>query len=450
MPGERSDHAIEQTPRRPRHHDLRRHHRGADQRDRRADAGTAARRRAPADRAGRLMPGPLEGLKVVQVASLAPAPFGCMVLADLGAEVIRVERSGGGDALAVPSGYLDRGQRSIAVDLKSPEGAEVLLALVEDADVLVEGFRPGVMERLGVGPDECLRRNPGLVYARLTGYGQDGPMAAAAGHDINYIAMSGALEPVGRAGERPYAPLNTVADFAGGGFLLVIGVLAALQERQRSQEGQVVDVSMVDGSALLTTFLHGMESAGLWTHERGTNFFDGGAAFYDTYACADARYVAVGAVEPQFYALLLDRLGLADADLPHPFDTDRAEEPACRARGALPGADPGGVDGGLRRRRRLRDAGALAVGGARAPAPPRASYLRGGRGPGPARPGPSVQPDSRRRALARSGQGSAPTPTTCSPGSAATPPPSPTCGPAASSGEPHDDVLVLGPGSGGR
>lgn len=272
------------------------------------------------------MPGPLEGLKVVQVASLAPAPFGCMVLADLGAEVIRVERSGGGDALAVPSGYLDRGQRSIAVDLKTQEGAEVLLALIEDADVLVEGFRPGVMERLGVGPDECLHRNPKLVYARLTGYGQDGPMAAAAGHDINYIAMSGALEPVGRAGERPYAPLNTVADFAGGGFLLVIGVLAALQERHWSHQGQVVDVSMVDGSALLTTFLHGMESAGLWTHERGTNFFDGGAAFYDTYACADARYVAVGAVEPQFYALLLDRLGLAGADLPHPFDTDRAEE----------------------------------------------------------------------------------------------------------------------------
>ncbi len=272
------------------------------------------------------MPGPLEGIKVVQVASLAPAPFGCMVLADLGAEVVRVERSGGGDALAVPSGYLDRGQRSIAIDLKSPEGVEVLLALVEDADVLVEGFRPGVMERLGVGPEECRHRNPRLVYARLTGYGQDGPMAAAAGHDINYIAMSGALEPVGRAGERPYAPLNTVADFAGGGFLLVIGVLAALQERHWSHQGQVVDVSMVDGSALLTTFLHGMESAGLWTHERGTNFFDGGAAFYDTYACADGRYVAVGAVEPQFYALLLDRLGLADADLPHPFDTDRAEE----------------------------------------------------------------------------------------------------------------------------
>lgn len=270
--------------------------------------------------------GPLAGLRVVQIASLAPAPFGCMVLADLGAEVIRVERAGGGDALAVPSGYFDRGQRSIAVDLKSPEGIEVVLALLDDADILVEGFRPGVMERLGLGPDACWQRNRGLVYGRLTGFGQDGPLAAAAGHDINYISLAGALEPIGRAGERPYAPLNIVADFAGGGFLLVIGLLAALRERELSGQGQVVDAAMVDGAALLTTFFHGMANAGLWTRERGTNFFDGGAAFYDTYACADGGYMAVGAVEPQFYAQLLEKLGLAGEELPHPFDTDRAEE----------------------------------------------------------------------------------------------------------------------------
>ncbi|GAB4003191.1 CaiB/BaiF CoA transferase family protein [Nocardioides ultimimeridianus] len=272
------------------------------------------------------MPGPLEGLKVVQVASMAPAPFACMVLADLGADVLRVERSGGGDALSVPSGYLDRGQRSMALDLKTQEGAEVLLALLDDADVLVEGFRPGVMERLGLGPEECLRRNPELVYGRLTGFGQEGPLASAAGHDIDYIALAGALEPMGRAGERPYAPLNLVADFAGGGFLLVIGILAALHERRWSGQGQVVDAAMVDGAALLTTFVHGMEAAGLWSHERGTNFLDGGAAFYDTYACADGRYVAVGAVEPQFYSQLLAGLGLKESDLPHPFDTDRADE----------------------------------------------------------------------------------------------------------------------------
>ncbi|MCL2541432.1 MAG: CoA transferase [Nocardioidaceae bacterium] len=272
------------------------------------------------------MAGPLGGLKVVQLASLAPAPFGCMVLADLGAEVIRVERAGGGDALSVPSGYFDRGQRSIAVDLRSPEGVQVVLDLIRDADVLVEGFRPGVTERLGIGPEDCWKVNRGLVYGRLTGFGQDGPLASAAGHDINYIAVSGALEPIGRAGERPYAPLNIVADFAGGGFLLAIGVLAALRERDVSGEGQVVDAAMVDGSALLTTFFHGMASAGLWTDQRGTNFFDGGAAFYDTYECSDGGFMAVGAVEPQFYALLLDKLGLTGAALPHPFDTDRADE----------------------------------------------------------------------------------------------------------------------------
>ncbi|KRA38799.1 MULTISPECIES: CaiB/BaiF CoA transferase family protein [unclassified Nocardioides] len=268
--------------------------------------------------------GPLAGLKVVELTSLAPAPFACMVLADLGAEVIRVDRAGGGDALAVPSGYFDRGQKSIAVDLKDPRGVDIVRDLIADADVLVEGFRPGVAERLGVGPEDCRAWNPGLVYGRLTGYGQHGPMAQAAGHDINYIALAGALEPIGRVGERPLPSLNLVADFAGGGFLLVIGVLAALREREFSGKGQVVDASMVEGAALLTTFVHAMASTGLWMPERGTNFLDSGAAFYDTYVCSDGKYVAVGALEPQFYAELLAGLGLSDEDLPSPFDLDQA------------------------------------------------------------------------------------------------------------------------------
>jgi alpha-methylacyl-CoA racemase len=269
--------------------------------------------------------GPLAGLKVVQLASLAPAPFGCMVLADLGAEVIRVERSGSGDALAVPSGYFDRGQKSIAVNLKSAEGVQVIKDLVADADVFVEGYRPGVAERLGVGPEDLWEINPRLIYGRLTGFGQDGPLASAAGHDINYISLAGALEPIGRAGERPYAPLNIVADFAGGGFLLVIGILAALRERETSGRGQVVDAAMVDGAALLTTFFHAMHASGLWMEERGTNLLDGGGAFYDTYECADGLYMAIGALEPQFYALLLDKLGLAEAELPHPWDVTQAD-----------------------------------------------------------------------------------------------------------------------------
>lgn len=272
--------------------------------------------------------GPLNGIRVIEIASLAPAPFACMVLADLGADVIRVERSGsgGGGALAVPSGVLDRGQRSVAVNLKDPAGVEAVLRLVETADVLVEGFRPGVAERLGVGPTECAERNPGLVYGRMTGYGQDGPLAHAAGHDINYIALAGALEPIGRSGERPIPPLNLLGDFAGGGFLLVIGILAALQERQASGKGQVVDAAMVDGAALLTSFVHALHASGLWMEDRGTNVLDGGAAFYDTYECADGRYVAVGCVEPQFYAVLLERLGLSENDLPQQYDLDAAAE----------------------------------------------------------------------------------------------------------------------------
>jgi len=222
-------------------------------------------------------------------------------------------------------------------NLKDPAGVEAVLRLVETADVLVEGFRPGVTERLGLGPEECLARNPRLVYGRMTGWGQDGPLAQAAGHDINYIAVAGALEPIGRPGERPIPPLNLLGDFGGGGFLLVIGILAALQERNTSGHGQVVDAAMVDGSALLTAFIHGMHSGGLWNDERGTNLFDGTAAFYDTYECADGQYVAVGCVEPQFYAELIDRLGLTGEDLPMQYDLDAADELKSRLGGVFKG-----------------------------------------------------------------------------------------------------------------
>jgi alpha-methylacyl-CoA racemase len=257
--------------------------------------------------------GPLDGVRVIEIASLAPAPFGCMILSDLGADVLRVERPEGcGPAASAPVDPLVRGRRSIGLNLKDPAGIELLLRLAEDADVLVEGFRPGVTERLGFGPGDCAARNPRLVYARMTGWGQDGPLAAAAGHDIDYIGVSGALEPIGRAGQPPVPPLNLVADFGGGGMLLAIGVLAALLERERSGLGQVIDAAMVDGSALLTSFLYGLRAAGAWQDERGTNLLDGGAPFYDTYETADGRYVAVGALEPKFYAALLAGLGLGE------------------------------------------------------------------------------------------------------------------------------------------
>jgi alpha-methylacyl-CoA racemase len=275
--------------------------------------------------------GPLDGVRVIEIASLAPAPFGCMILSDLGADVLRVERAErcGPDA-RVPSDPLVRGRRSIGLNLKDPAAIELLLRLVADADVLVEGFRPGVAERLGFGPDVCAQRNPRLIFARMTGWGQDGPLAPTAGHDIDYIAISGALGPIGRAGERPVPPLNLVGDFGGGGMLMALGILAALVERAGSGTGQVVDAAMVDGSALLTSFVYGLLDSGAWQDERGSNLLDGGAPFYDTYVTADGGSVAVGALEPQFYAALLDGLGLADADLPGQHD--RARWPELRER----------------------------------------------------------------------------------------------------------------------
>jgi alpha-methylacyl-CoA racemase len=262
-----------------------------------------------------MSPGPLSGIRIVEIASLAPAPFGCMLLADLGADVLRVERAGG-TGLAGPGGPLDRGRRSIALDLKDPDGVAAVRRLVRDADVLVEGFRPGVAERLGIGPVELREENPRLVYARMTGWGQTGPLSPRAGHDINYVALAGALEPLGRAGEAPHPALNLLGDFAGGGTFLALGILAALLERERSGSGQVVDAAMVDGASALMAFLHGMGAAGRWTGDRGTNLLDGGAPFYETYETSDGKYMAVGAIEPQFHAELLRGLGLPEQDLP--------------------------------------------------------------------------------------------------------------------------------------
>jgi alpha-methylacyl-CoA racemase len=275
--------------------------------------------------------GPLDGIRVVEIASLAPAPFGCMILADLGADVVRVERvESCGSRAAAPLDPLIRSRRSVGINLKDPEGTGLLLRLAGTADVLVEGFRPGVAERLGFGPEACAERNPRLVYARMTGWGQDGPLAPTAGHDIDYIAISGALSMVGRAGEAPVPPVNLLGDFGGGGMLLALGVIAALLERERSGRGQVVDAAMVDGSALLTSFVYGLRAAGAWQDARGVNLLDTGAPFYDTYQTADGGYVAVGALEAKFYADLLAGLGLSGAGLPGQHD--RAGWPVLRAR----------------------------------------------------------------------------------------------------------------------
>ncbi|OLF04905.1 carnitine dehydratase [Actinophytocola xinjiangensis] len=271
--------------------------------------------------------GPLVGLKVVELAGLAPAPFATTVLADLGADVVRVDRAKPGfDVLVFPNDPLSRSRRWIGVDTKQPAGRDVVLRLIDGADVLIEGFRPGVTERLGLGPEVCLQRNPGLVYGRVTGWGQDGPLAQTAGHDINYIGLAGALEPIGRAGERPVPPLNLLGDFGGGGMLLAMGVLAALVERAASGRGQVVDASMVDGAALLTTGLHGLRNIGLWNKGRGNNMLDGGAPFYDTYETSDGRYVAVGAIEERFWQALVTVLGVDPADVAGRLDQARWPE----------------------------------------------------------------------------------------------------------------------------
>lgn len=266
--------------------------------------------------------GPLRGIRVIEMAGLGPAPFCAMLLADLGADVIRVDRPRKGSGLSGLERVTCRNRRSIALDLKKSDAVEILLTLVTTADVLIEGFRPGVAERLGFGPDVCLDRNPRLVYGRMTGWGQEGPLRDSAGHDINYISLTGALDAVGSAGGAPVPPLNLVGDFGGGSLYLAMGVLSGLVERETSGRGQVVDVAMTDGAASLMTLFYELQARGMWQGERGSNLLDGGAPFYDTYRTADDRYVAVGSLEPQFFAQLLEGLDLDAAKLPAQYDVE--------------------------------------------------------------------------------------------------------------------------------
>ncbi|MDE0067614.1 MAG: CaiB/BaiF CoA-transferase family protein [Acidimicrobiaceae bacterium] len=259
--------------------------------------------------------GPLNGVRIVEIAGIGPGPFCAMMLADMGADVVRVDRADrvrGGDPDVPPADVMNRGRRSIGVDLKSAGGVEVVMRLVESSDGLIEGFRPGVAERLGIGPDDCSARNPALVYGRMTGWGQDGPYAQAAGHDINYVALSGTLDAIGRVDSGPVPPLNLVGDFGGGGMYLAFGMVCAILEAGNSGKGQVVDAAMVDGAASLATFFYGLRAMGVWEGQRGTNMLDTGAHYYDVYECADGKYVSIGSIERQFYAELREKLGLDD------------------------------------------------------------------------------------------------------------------------------------------
>ena len=271
------------------------------------------------------MSGPLDGIRIVELAGLGPAPFAGMMLADAGADIIRIDRWERASYPPHTEPHVDlmnRGRRSVAVDLKHPDGVGLVLRLVEQADGLMEGFRPGVAERLGFGPEVCLARNPKLVFGRMTGWGQDGPMAQRAGHDIDYIALAGALEPVGRAGQAPLPPLNLVGDFGGGGMLLAFGMLAAIINAQSTGAGQVVDAAMVDGAASLMTMNYTLRNAGMSAGPRGTNLLDTGAPFYEVYETSDGGFIGVGAIEPQFYAELIRLIGLEGEDLPAQMDRD--------------------------------------------------------------------------------------------------------------------------------
>jgi alpha-methylacyl-CoA racemase len=278
--------------------------------------------------------GPLAGVRVVEIGSLGPGPFCCMMLADMGADVLRIDRVAAGQPVGPGADHaselLNRGRRSVGVDLKHPDGAGLVLDLAARADALVEGFRPGVAERLGIGPDPCLARNPRLVYGRMTGYGQDGPQAQAAGHDLNYIAANGVLSMIGRRGQPPTPPLNLVADTGGGGLVLAFGILAALLSRERTGAGQVIDAAMIEGAAVLATPFYAWSQTGQWSPERGTNMIDSGAPYYDVYQTADGRWLSVAAVEPRFYRVLLDILGLAPESLPG--QDDRSAWPGMKDR----------------------------------------------------------------------------------------------------------------------
>ncbi len=275
------------------------------------------------------MSGPLEGIRIVELAGIGPGPYACMMLADAGADILRVDRATGSRAKPAEKPHwdlLNRSRRSAAVDLRNPEGVALVLDLVESADALVEGWRPGVAERLGVGPETCLERNPRLVYGRMTGWGQEGPLAASAGHDIDYIALSGALWSIGRHSEPPVPPVNLIGDFGGGGLMLAFGITAALLEAKHSGKGQVVDAAMVDGAASLMTMTYAFHQLGWWYEERGVNILDTGAPFYEVYETADGKWFAVGAIEPQFYAEFLRVTGLENEDLPPQMDRDKWPE----------------------------------------------------------------------------------------------------------------------------
>ncbi|MCB1630894.1 MAG: CoA transferase [Pseudomonadales bacterium] len=270
--------------------------------------------------------GPLHGRKIVEIAGIGPGPFAAMMLADMGADVIRVSRPSSGMLSMAENEKLDfgnRGKRCIALNLKDPQAVDVVLRLIDEADAMLEGNRPGVMEKLGLGPDVCLQRNPRLVYGRMTGWGQDGPLAHAAGHDLNYIALTGALHAIGEKGGKPVVPLNLIGDFGGGGLLLAYGIVCAILEAQSSGKGQVVDAAMVDGASALMTMMYGAFQSGFWRDERGSNMLDGGSHFYGVYETKDGKYVSIGSIEPQFYAQLLEKLGLADEQLPHQHDARR-------------------------------------------------------------------------------------------------------------------------------
>ena len=276
------------------------------------------------------MAGPLQGLRVVELAGIGPGPHAAMILGDLGADVVRVERPSKSPRPGPSKDQVLRNRRSVAANLKDVQDRDTVLRLIAKADVLIEGFRPGVTERLGLGPQDCAKLNERLIYARMTGWGQTGPRSQQSGHDINYISLNGVLHAIGRAGERPVPPLNLVGDFGGGSMFLLVGILSALYERERSGKGQVIDAAMVDGSSVLAAMMYAFRATGLWSDVRGTNMLDTGAPYYDTYECADGRYVAVGSIEPQFYAELLDKLGLDPAGLP--AQNDVARWPELRAR----------------------------------------------------------------------------------------------------------------------
>ena len=323
--------------------------------------------------------GPLHGVKVIELTGIGPGPFAGTLLSDMGAEVVRVERAELATSASRPSGFVfdGRGRRAITVDLKQPEGVETVLRMVEQADALIEGFRPGVTERLGLGPDACLARNPQLVYGRMTGWGQDGPLAHAAGHDINYIALAGALAHFGRVGQPPTPPINMVGDYGGGGMFLAFGVVCGILEARASGQGQVVDAAMVDGAAYLMGAIWGLRGIGGYSEERGTNLLDTGSPFYDVYETADGEWISLGSLEPQFYAELVELTGLEHDDLPHQMD--RSGWPLLRERltAAFKAQDARRVGRGARGHRRLLRAGAAderSAGRTRTSSPARSSW----------------------------------------------------------------------------